>query len=70
MKKRYVETNVVYFDNDKYYSKVLMGTDDYIDFINIKGLTTSLYTISHEDNITTYTRKNSLATETVKVWFE
>ena len=70
MKKRYVETNVVYFDNDKYYSKVLMGTDDYIDFINSKGLTTSLYTISREDNITTYTRKNSFATEVVKVWFE
>lgn len=70
MKKRYVETSIIYFDNDKYYSKDVMETDDYIKFAKDNNLHTNLYQMNCENNITTFTRKNAISTTTIRVWFE
>lgn len=68
MKQKHIYTYIKYFDNDTYEYQTIMNTDEYIKFLNDKKLDTHLYNTMREDNITTYTRQNSLCTEIIKVW--
>ena len=68
MKQKHIHTYIKYFDNDTYEYQTIMNTDEYIKFLNDKKLDTHLYNTTREDNITTYTRQNSLCTEIIKVW--